>query len=135
MTSVRTELAQLRGLAVDAGFGAGWGAVKALPEPVANRAFRAAADLAVRRDGAGVRQLRNNLRRVVGATITEDALNALVITSMHRYARYWLETFRLPKLDHARRCRGRQSQHLRRRAPRCRRRGRPGLRARTAAHG
>ncbi len=101
MTSLRTEADQLRGLAVDAGFGAGWGAVKALPVPLARRAFQIGADLAVRRDGQGVRQLRSNLRRVIGPGPSDVELDALVRRSMRRYARYWLETFRLPKMDHA----------------------------------
>ena len=98
MTSVRSELVQLRGLAVDAGFGAGWGAVKAVPEPLARRGFRLGADLAVRRDGTGVRQLRANLRRVIGPSPSSAELDALVADSMRHYARYWLETFRLPKM-------------------------------------
>lgn len=101
MTSLRTEIDQLRGLAVDAGFGIGWGAVKALPGPLARNGFQAGADLAVRRDGRGVRQLRSNLRRVIGPEVSETELDELVRLSMRRYARYWLETFRLPKMDHA----------------------------------
>jgi lauroyl/myristoyl acyltransferase len=100
MTTVRTELSQLRGLAVDAGFGAGWSAVRALPEPLARRGFQFGADLAVKRDGAGVRQLRANLRRVLGNGAPASVLDEVVATSMRRYARYWLETFRLPKMDH-----------------------------------
>jgi phosphatidylinositol dimannoside acyltransferase len=95
------ELTQLRALATDAAFGAGWSAVRALPAPVAARGFRAAADLAARRDGAGVRRLRANLRRVIGADATPAELDDLVERAMRSYARYWLETFRLPKLDHA----------------------------------
>jgi len=100
MTTVRTELSQLRGLAVDAGFGAGWSAVRALPEPLARRGFQFGADLAVKRDGAGVQQLRANLRRVLGNGAPASVLDEVVATSMRRYARYWLETFRLPKMDH-----------------------------------
>ncbi len=101
MTSLRTEADQLRGLAVDAGFGAGWGAVKALPESWARTGFRLGADLAVRRNRPAVRQLRANLRRVLGPDASSDELDALVAQSMRRYARYWLETFRLPRMDHA----------------------------------
>jgi lauroyl/myristoyl acyltransferase len=94
------ELTQLRAVATDAAFGAGWSAVRALPAPVAARGFRAAADLAARRDGAGVRRLRANLRRVIGAHATPAELDDLVERAMRSYARYWLETFRLPKLNH-----------------------------------
>ena len=79
----------------DLGFAAGWGAVKALPEGVARRLFQAGADRAVRRRGAGVRQLEANLRRVVGGEVPPDLLRA----AMRSYARYWLEVFRLPVMD------------------------------------
>jgi KDO2-lipid IV(A) lauroyltransferase len=100
MTTVRAELGQLRGLAIDLGYAAGWSAVKAVPQPLAARAFRLAADRATARDGRGVRQLRANLRRVVGADVAPDTLGALVRDGMRSYARYWQETFRLPRLDH-----------------------------------
>ena len=80
---------------VDAGFAAGWAAVKALPHPVAAAAFTGAAELAARRDGPGVRRLRANLRRVVPPG--ED-LEAVVRAGMRSYARYWRETFRLSRI-------------------------------------
>jgi lauroyl/myristoyl acyltransferase len=101
VTSLRTELDQLRGLAVDTGFGLGWRAVRALPESVAAKIFRRAATTAVRRNGPGVRQLRANLRRVLGPDGAAAELDALVLNSMRSYARYWLETFRLPEMDAA----------------------------------
>ena len=88
---------------VDAGFAAGWALVKARARAAGRAAaFRPAADLAVRRDGAGVRQLRANLRRVVGPASTEPSSTSWSATAMRSYARYWLETFRLPKMDHGR---------------------------------
>jgi KDO2-lipid IV(A) lauroyltransferase len=48
-----------------------------------------------------VRQLRQNLRRVVGPACPDVEFDALVGEAMRSYARYWLETFRLPKMDHA----------------------------------
>ncbi|MGH3991575.1 MAG: phosphatidylinositol mannoside acyltransferase, partial [Pseudonocardiaceae bacterium] len=61
----------------DLGYAAGWRLVRAAPQPLVTRAFRAGADLAARRNGSGVRQLRRNLARVVpGATPVE--LDALV---------------------------------------------------------
>jgi phosphatidylinositol dimannoside acyltransferase len=83
---------------VDAGFGAGWRLVRALPAPVAAGAFAAGADLATWRRGSGVRQLRRNLGRVVPAA-SEHELDALVRAGMRSYARYWCETFRLPAMD------------------------------------
>lgn len=77
----------------DLGFGIGWTAVKRMPEPAVNRAFRAMADRAYRRDGQGVRQLRANLARVVPeASLLENTTRE----GMRRYLRYWSETFRLP---------------------------------------
>jgi phosphatidylinositol dimannoside acyltransferase len=80
---------------VDAGFAAGWAAVKALPEPVVSAGFRAAADRAARRGGPGATRLRTNLRRVVPAA-TEAELAALTRRGLRSYARYWQEAFRLP---------------------------------------
>jgi phosphatidylinositol dimannoside acyltransferase len=83
---------------VDAGYAAGWAAVRALPAPVASAAFDRAGDLAARRDGRGVRRLRDNLRRV----LPPDAdLEATVRAGMRSYARYWRETFRLSRITPA----------------------------------
>ncbi len=80
---------------VDAGFAAGWAAVKALPEPLVAAGFRAAGDRAARRGGKGASRLRANLRRVV-PTATDAELTALTHRGMRSYARYWQEAFRLP---------------------------------------
>jgi KDO2-lipid IV(A) lauroyltransferase len=79
----------------DLAYAAGWSAVKALPEGVARRLFQAGADRAVRSRGRGVRQLEANLRRVVGGELPP----LLLEDAMRSYARYWLETFRLPVMD------------------------------------
>ena len=85
----------LRGRLVDGAYAAGWGALKALPEPVAAGLFRLGADVATRRRGPGVRRLEANLARVApGQDLTRAA--------MRSYARYWLEVFRLPAMDPAR---------------------------------
>ncbi|PZS12768.1 MAG: phosphatidylinositol mannoside acyltransferase [Pseudonocardiales bacterium] len=89
-----------RGRAVDLGYAAGWGVLKAVPQGVSARAFRAGADAAAVRNGAGTRQLRRNLRRVVGRGVSELRMDRLVGQSLRSYSRYWLETFRLPKMDH-----------------------------------
>ena len=80
------------------GYTAGWRLIRGLPEPVARRVFRAAADLAFRRNGPGIQQLRRNLRRIE-PDLDAAALDALVQDGMRSYARYWLETFRLPSMD------------------------------------
>lgn len=82
-----------------AGYAAGWRVIRALPAPLAGRLFAAAADLAVRRDGRSVRQLRRNLARVAGTETGPAELDRLVRAGMRSYARYWLETFRLPSMD------------------------------------
>ena len=96
---VRGALARLRGSLVDAGYAAGWAVVKALPQGVAASGVRRVADVAVRRQGKGVRRLRSNLRRVVGPEVSAAELDALTRRAMRSYARYWLEVFRLPVLD------------------------------------
>ena len=89
-----------RGRLVDLGYAAGWSTVKAVPAALSERAFRAVADTATVRNGAGARQLRKNLRRVVGPGASERELDELVGAALRSYSRYWLETFRLPKMDH-----------------------------------
>jgi KDO2-lipid IV(A) lauroyltransferase len=84
-----------------AGFAAGWSGLSRVPAPIAGRCFQVAADAATARSGPAVRQLRMNLRRVVGPACADTELDALTGEAMRSYARYWLETFRLPKMDHA----------------------------------
>jgi KDO2-lipid IV(A) lauroyltransferase len=84
---------------VDLGFAAGWGVVRGMPESVARGAFRAGADLATRRGGPGVSQLRRNYARVVPQAGPAE-LDELVRDGVRSYARYWRETFRLPGMDH-----------------------------------
>jgi phosphatidylinositol dimannoside acyltransferase len=87
----------LRDRVTDAGFAAGWGAVKLLPEPVARGVFGAFGGRAARKQGAGVRQLRANLRVATGGRLSEAELGELTTTAMRSYARYWQEAFRLPR--------------------------------------
>jgi KDO2-lipid IV(A) lauroyltransferase len=85
----------VRERAVDGAFAAGWAAVRALPQPVASAAFGAIGELAARRDTRGVRRLRANLARVAPP---DTDLDELVRRAMRSYARYWMETFRLPRI-------------------------------------
>ncbi len=80
----------------DAGYGLGWLVVCRLPESWAQSAFRFFADLAWRRQAAGVQVLERNLRRVIGGEAPGGELRALSKEAMRSYARYWLEVFRLP---------------------------------------
>lgn len=79
----------------DLSFAAGWSLVRRLPEPVVTRLFRAIADQVVRRNGKGVRRLRDNLSVVCPGTDVEP----LVQQGIRSYLRYWLEAFRLPDWD------------------------------------
>jgi KDO2-lipid IV(A) lauroyltransferase len=81
------------------GYTLGWQAVRAVPEPGAAWLFARGADLAAARDGDSVRQLRANLARVTGGQLSEAELDELVRRALRSYARYWLETFRLPSMD------------------------------------
>lgn len=80
--------------AAEAAYGAGWAAVKALPEPLTRAGFRLAADLAWWRRGRGVQRLEANLARVAPAA----DIRALSRAGMRSYLRYWMEIFRLPVL-------------------------------------
>lgn len=86
--------------AIGMGYAAGWGLVKSMPRGMSVRAFRVGADAAAVRNGDGARQLRKNLRRVVGPSMSELRMDALVGEALRSYSRYWLETFRLEGMDH-----------------------------------
>jgi lauroyl/myristoyl acyltransferase len=89
---------RITGRLTDAGYAAGWRAVRMLPEPVARGGFDRAGRWAAGRDGAGVRQLRANLRVATGGKLSEPELDELTGRAMASYARYWQEAFRLPTL-------------------------------------
>jgi KDO2-lipid IV(A) lauroyltransferase len=82
----------------DAGYAAGWHAVRLLPEPTARGLFDRAGRWAAGRDLRGIRQLRANLRVVTGGLLTEPELAELTTRAVRSYARYWQEAFRLPTL-------------------------------------
>jgi KDO2-lipid IV(A) lauroyltransferase len=83
----------------DLAYASGWGAVRNMPAPMARGMFRTAADLAAKRNGPGARQLRRNYARVVPQAGPAE-LDQLVRDGLRSYARYWMETFRLPAMDH-----------------------------------
>lgn len=78
------------------GYGAGWGLVCRLPERWMQRVFQFGADIAWRRQGPRVQALEANLVRVLGADVDGKALRTASRQVLRRYARYWLEIFRLP---------------------------------------
>ncbi len=101
--------ARLTGVA----YALGWSALCRVPEPVAAEVFRFFADIAWRRQGASVRVLEGNLRRVIGPDATGKELRALSRQAMRSYARYWLEVFRLPVMSVDRICAGmRETGHV-----------------------
>jgi lauroyl/myristoyl acyltransferase len=75
---------------------AGWSLVRNLPPRLSARLFQLGADFAYRRGGKGVQRLRSNLARV---TPPDADLDQLTRDAMRSYARYWLESFRLPVLS------------------------------------
>lgn len=81
------------------GYSAAWVAAKQLPAGTAYALAERAADLAMARRGPAVVQYARNLRRVLGETVTPESLHAVTAAGMRSYARYWLETFRLPSMD------------------------------------
>jgi len=91
MTSLRDRL-------TDAGYALGWSLVCRVPESWARGAFQFGADIAWRRQGPRVQVLEANLRRVTGPSVTGKELRALSRQTMRSYARYWLESFRLPTI-------------------------------------
>jgi lauroyl/myristoyl acyltransferase len=102
-------------------FGVGWLLVRAVPARPAGWVCDRVADLVTRRDGSAIQQLRRNLARVSAGSglrpsepdglpdepdrpaeraerAQRDGLDGLVRAGMRSYARYWLETFRLPAM-------------------------------------
>jgi lauroyl/myristoyl acyltransferase len=87
---------------MDAAYALGWGAVRLMPEPVAQEIFILIADRTWRRRGRGVLQLEKNLRRVVGDDVSDEELRHLSRQGMRSYLRYWMESFRLPSMSNHR---------------------------------
>lgn len=81
---------------IDVGYGAGWSLVCRLPERWMERLFQFGADIAWRREGPRVQVLEANLVRVLGNDVDGKTLRRASREVLRRYARYWLEIFRLP---------------------------------------
>ncbi|MGO8959032.1 MAG: phosphatidylinositol mannoside acyltransferase [Streptosporangiaceae bacterium] len=96
---------------IDAGYGAGWSLVCRLPESWSARAFQFVADIAWRRQGPRVQVLEGNLARVIGPDADGAAIRAASREVMRRYARYWLEIFRLPAMPVERLVAGMHDEH------------------------
>ena len=79
----------------------GWKLICRVPESWARWAFTRVADIAWRRQGPGVQVLEANLRRVLSfksgrPDVDGKELRTLSRAALRSYARYWMETFRLP---------------------------------------
>ncbi len=85
---------------VAAGYNAAWSAAGAVPDELAYRLADLAADLAMARRGPAVIQYARNLLRVLGPAATPARLHEVTAAGLRSYARFWLETFRLPSMDH-----------------------------------
>lgn len=85
----------LGGRIVDVGFGAGWSVAQHVPALLARQLSEVAAEILSRRNGPGVRQLRANLARVLGA-VTSEQLDDTTHEAVRLYLRYWQEAFQLP---------------------------------------
>lgn len=79
------------------GFKVGWSAVRAMPQGAAYAMFERVADVAVARNGKGIRRLRSNYARV-RPELGPRELDALVKEGMRSYMRYYCEAFRLPSM-------------------------------------
>jgi len=82
----------------------GWKLICRLPESWARWAFTRVADIAWRRQGPKVQVLEANLRRVLAfkydnPDVDGKELRTLSRAALRSYARYWLETFRLPVIS------------------------------------
>jgi KDO2-lipid IV(A) lauroyltransferase len=101
VSGARNSWQRVRDRSVDVGYGAAWRIGRALPQrPVLAVAGRFA-ERAQRKDGRGVRQLRANLRRVLGPDADPAQVEDAVRRALRSYARYWVETFRLPRIPAA----------------------------------
>lgn len=92
-----SPLRLVRGQLSVLGFKLGWSAIRTMPSPAAYALFNRIADLAVLRNGTGVKRLRSNYARV-RPELGPRELDALVHAGMRSYMRYYCEAFRLPTL-------------------------------------
>jgi KDO2-lipid IV(A) lauroyltransferase len=82
---------------IDAAYGAGWAAVRGMPEWMARSQFDAVALAVATRRGDSVRRLECNLARVrPDANALE--LRLLARDGIRSYFRYWCEIFQLPSM-------------------------------------
>ena len=82
----------------DLGFAAAWYGVPKLPAGLTSRVTDTVSSVVASRPGS-LKQLRLNLRQVVGPEMPEHDLDDLVRRGMQSYARYWREAFAIRSWD------------------------------------
>lgn len=87
----------LKSTALDASYWLGWNLVWRLPTRFSYWFFNKTALIAWKREITGVRQLELNLARVHGYPGTDPRIRNLSLLTMQSYARYYCETFLLPR--------------------------------------
>lgn len=92
------KLGGLKPRLADMGFAAAWYGVPKVPTKLASRVTDAVSARIASRPGS-LRQLRLNLRQVVGPGMPEGELDELVRRGMQSYARYWREVFSILSWD------------------------------------
>ena len=80
---------------------AGFVAARSVPAPLAYGAARLAGRVAPRYMPTQRQQVERNLARIRGAALPEAELRRAVRRTFGYYARYWVESFRLPRLSPA----------------------------------
>jgi phosphatidylinositol dimannoside acyltransferase len=91
---------------VYAGYRLGAAVARALPMHVSRAGTRAALRGFLGDDGPRRRQVERNLRRVLGPDLPRAELDRLTLATFESYARYWIESFKLPALPSGRVDRG-----------------------------
>jgi len=79
----------------------GWKIIGILPEKNAYKLANFVSDRIFRKNGKGVKRLRNNYKRVT-SNISSSQLETLTRDGMRSYLRYWFDTFRLNKWSKSR---------------------------------
>jgi len=72
---------------------------RVVPEPLSMAVATAAGHAYARRPSERRRMLRRHIRRVLGPAASESHVDRLATRALAAYARYWVDTFRVPSLS------------------------------------
>jgi phosphatidylinositol dimannoside acyltransferase len=86
------------GVGITEGYRAGAAVARALPMSCTRAATRGALRVGLG-DGPRRRQVERNLRRVLGPDLDPGELERRTLETFESYARYWIESFKLPSLS------------------------------------